>query len=439
MGKWKKIFIGVTFVVMPWMIFASENKKIVNIQHWQLKNGANVFFVRAPELPVVDINVVFAAGSAYDQQQWGLAALTNNMMSEGTVNANANQIADSFADVGAQFAVDSDRDMAQVSLRSLTDPKYLGLALKTFADVLAQANFPESSFQRVKSQTISAIKMTEQDPTEIANKVFYETVFANQPYAHPVIGVEKTIDVITQQQVQQFYNTYYVGKNANVIIVGDLSLEKAQQVAEQVAGQLKDGQKASPLSLVPRVNQKISRYTMYPSLQTTIVLGQIGIDRNNPDYFPLIVGNYILGGAPLNSLLFKQVRDDRGLAYYAYSYFNPLRYRGPFNIVLKTKAASTQEALSVVQHVLEQFIKTGPEAAALQLAKQNLINSFPLSIATNKSVLDAVTTIVFYQRPLDYLDTYRAKVNAVTVEQVKQAFKKTVDPEKMAVVTVGPR
>ena len=168
-------------------------------------------------------------------------------------------------------------------------------------------------------------------------------------------------------------------------------------------------------------------------------MGQIAIDRKSPDYFPLVVGNYVFGGLPLGSVLFQQVRNQKGLAYYAGSAFLPLRYRGPFIIQLKTRVEKTKEALTVVQNALSTFLQKGPTEQQLDMAKQNLIGSFPLKIANNRDIADVVSTIAFYHRPLNYLDTYEQNVRAVTPKQVTSAFNKIINPKQLTVVTVGPQ
>ncbi len=230
-------------------LFASESTPLVNIQHWDTKNGAKVYFVRASEIPMLDIQVVFAAGSSYDGQAWGLASFTNSMLAEGTATQNADQIAAAFDRVGAQYPNGVDRDMAMLSLRSLTRPDFLKPALKAFADVLVGPTFPQKAFIRVKHQLLSNIEYNEQSPNVVASKAFYSAIYGTHPYSHPPEGTIKTINAITNDEVKSFYQKFYVANNANVVIVGDLTCKQAQGIAAQVIGALPTGK---PVPVLPK-------------------------------------------------------------------------------------------------------------------------------------------------------------------------------------------
>ncbi len=308
------------------------SKKVLNIKTWQTKKGAKVYFVRMTELPMIDVRVVFAAGSSYDNKDWGVAALTNSMLGEGTVTHNADKIATEFDRVGAQFSASADRDKAMLSLRSLSDVQYLNPALNMFAGIVSRTNFPEKSFQRVKNQTIAEIKMGQQNPSTIASKAFYQAIYGASPYAHSVNGSLTSINKLTRKQAQRFYQQYYVAKNAKIILVGNITQQHAHEIAQKIVANLPEGKSASTLNTVKFVKNPTDKKIKFPSKQTTIILGQAGINRQNPNYFPLIVGNTILGGTSSTSLLFDEIRNKRGLVYSVYSYFLPLKYRGPFRI-----------------------------------------------------------------------------------------------------------
>lgn len=410
----------------------------LKIQHWKNEHGANVYFVKTTVLPMVDLRVVFAAGSAYDESHFGLAALTNNMLGEATQDLSTDQIANAFDAVGAVFSNNVNRDFASVSLRSLVASKYLTPALATFKDVLTHAAFNETSFERVKHQTLAGIKVGEESPDTIAVNKFNEALYGDQPYAHPVVGTSAAVDGLTIPMLKKFYDHYYVAHNADIILVGDLSRSRAESIANELSSALPAGEHAAALPMMQPAAEDKTLHVNFPSQQTTIVLGQLGITRKNPNFFPLIVGNSILGQLPMTSLLFKNVRNERGLAYYAVSGFDLLRYKGPFEIQLKTRAAKSGESIDVVKNTVDQFIKDGPTSQQLTMAKDYINGSFPLSFATNSDILGVVTNIAFYKRPLDYMDTYLKNINAVTAEQIKSAFDQVLHPQKMILVTVGP-
>lgn len=434
LNNFMKNIFSLAFLFFPLIVVANP---ALNIQHWQTGNGAQVYFVETPEVPMVEINVVFAAGSARDSNKPGLSQLTNEMLNQGTKTLNADQIAAAFDNVGAQYSDSVTRDMGVVSLQSLSDPKYLTPALQTFVNVLSSPTFPIDAFNRTQKQALNAITAQQQTPDTVAKNAFYATLYGDQPYGHPVLGTMTSVPTITASDLQNFYNQYYVAKNAIVTIVGAVKKEQAQNIANQVVNSLPSGQAASTLLMTMPLTQARQQIIQFPSEQTNILIGGVGVDYNDPNYFPLMVGNTMLGGSPLTSLLFNEVREKRGLAYSAASAFVPYAAKGPFVVVLQTRNNQAKQAMQVVQQTLAEFIKQGPTDAQLAATKKKIVNAFPLSLLGNDAISNNLMTIGFYHLPLNYLDTYVAKVNAVTSEQVKQAFAQIVQPEKMVTVTVG--
>jgi zinc protease len=436
----KKNVVIFTLLFLPFFSFAKSaesSKPVLNIQHWQTSNGAKVFFVQTPEIPMVKINVVFSAGSSRDGDKPGLAELTNTMLDQGTKTLNADQIAQKFDDVGANFGTTVNRDMAVVSLQSLTDPKYLNPALQVFTDVLTAPNFPQQAFSRTQKQTLNAIAEQQQIPDAVAKNAFYAATYDNLPYAHPTIGTQQSVSNLTANNLQNFYKNYYVAKNAMVTIVGALDRQQAETIANQLTNNLSSGEAAPSILLAPSLTQANQQHIKFPSAQTNILVGQIGINYQDPNYFPLLVGNYVLGGAPLTSRLFNEVREKRGLAYSVGSSFVPLYARGPFVIVLQTRNTESGEALKIVNDTMNDFIKQGPTENELAITKKKIINGFPLTLASNDAISNYLIAIGFYQLPLNYLDTYRQKVDAVTTQQIKDAFQQAVHPDRMVTVMVG--
>ena len=425
------------FVVLLFFIcVAATAKPVLNIQHWQTDNGSRVYFVRATELPMVDIQLAFRAGSAYDGKQYGIAQLTNNMLDQGTKNFSSDKIAQKFADVGAVFNHETSRDMALVGFRSLTKPGYLPSALEIYINVLTEPTFPSKAFQRVKNITLLSIQQEGQFPFTVAKKSFYKQIYGEQPYGHPTIGTQQMVTNLTRKNLQAFYRQYYVAKNAVLAIVGDITEKQARNIANEITEKLPAGEMAKKLSLAQNITKQIQDHISFPAEQTSIIFGQVGIKRNNPDRFALYVGNYILGGG-MTSQLFKNVRENRGLAYSINSRFLLLNYRGPFAISLQTRNNEAKQALIVAEETLAQFIQNGPTKQAIKNAKQYIIGAFPLGIASNSAILANLINIGFYNLPLNYLDTYRDKIRTITRQEIKAAFKKYVHPNKMAIITVG--
>lgn len=419
------------------LLLASIAFATPQIQHWETTNGARVYFVAAPELPMLDVSVVFDGGAARDGELSGTALLTNAMLKEGAGDLDTDQIASSFDDVGANFGSSAQRDMALVNLRSLTAEPALDKALQTFTTVLTTPSFPEASFQRLQKQVLIGLRAEKQSPSALASRAFYKNIFGEHPYATMPSGTETTAVQITRDDLIRFYQQYYVAQNALVVLVGDVSLDKAKSIAEQITVGLNKGKAAETIEPVMTLEHATVERITHPSSQTHILMGQPGINRTDPDYFALYVGNHILGGSGLVSKLSNEIREKRGLSYSVYSYFMPMRQLGPYQFGLQTRNEQAQEALEVMKTTLASFIEQGPTEDELKAAKQNITGGFALRVDSNSKIANYLAMIGFYDLPLDYLDNFKDKVNAITTQQIKDAFSRRIHADKMLTVMVG--
>jgi len=407
------------------------------IQNWTTDNGVRVYFVASPEIPIVDIRVVFDAGAAREGDKGGLALLTNGMMSEGAGDWDANMIAERFEGVGAMFGNNSMRDMSIFSLRSLVNRQLLDVAVETFTQVLNNPSFPKVPFERERKRLSVALEQKKQSPDDVASKVFYQEIYGNHPYAHDPFGSAQSIESLTTTDLRKFYETYLVASNATVAIVGNVERAQVEALVKQILGDLPKGQPAESLASVSALTKAKEVTVDFPSTQSHLLMGQTGLSRNDPDYFPLYLGNHVLGGSGLVSILSDEIREKRGLSYSSYSYFSPMREQGPFVMGLQTRNDQVQQALQVMKKVLQDFVKNGPTEQQLTAAKQNLTGGFALRIESNKKIVNYLSMIGFYDLPLDYLDQFIDNINQVTKEQITQAFQRRINPEAMVTVIVG--
>ncbi|MDR3504494.1 MAG: pitrilysin family protein [Legionella sp.] len=406
-------------------------------EKWQTANGVRVVFYPAKEVPMLDVSLAFAAGSSYDQEHYGLSSLTGHLLNQGSAGQDATAIAEALADTGAQFSVENSRDMVILNLRSLVSKDALAQSSKTFAQIINQPDFPDEAFAREKKQLLMTIEQSHESPEDVADRTFFKALYQQHPYAHAVNGTKKSINAITKKQVTDFYHRYFVAQNGVLVMVGDISSERAHQLAEQFTGNLPKGIPAQPVVQAAQLPQAEHVNTPFPSSQTMIRLGQIGIDHKNPRYFPLMVGNYILGGGSLVSRLAVEVREKRGLTYGIESQFSPMPGEGPFLISLSTRNQQAKLALDIIQKELHTYVSNGPNEQELNAAKQYLTGSFPLSLASNRSIATLLLRMTFYHLPDNYLDTYVARIKAVTKDEIKQAFQQQLNPDKLLLVTVG--
>ena len=407
----------------------------VQIEHWTTQSGVRVYFVATRALPIVDVAVEFAAGSAYDpRERAGLGQLTLTLLKGGSARFSEADMDRRIADAGAQLRDNFDLDRAGFALRTLSSEAERKLAVDTLADMLLSPRFANEVFEREKARAIANAAEAETQPDHIAEKRLYALMYPSHPYGST--ATPATLATITREDVERHYRARYRAAGAAVTIVGDLSIDAAKSLAEQLTARLAQGGEAALPAASPPATGETARVA-HPSAQSHVVLGEAALTRDDPDYFPLLVGNYILGGGGFASRLMTEVRSKHGLAYSVYSYFYPYAQRGPFQVGLQTRRDQANEALKRVQGVIAEFMARGPTAAELKAAKQSLVGGFPLRIDTNRKLLEQLSTIGFYKLPLDWLEAYPARLDAVTLDQIRGAFARHIAPEKLAVVIVG--
>jgi len=417
---------------------AAPAHALLPIQHWQTKNGARVYFVESRDLPMLDVSVDFPAGSAFDtREKSGLAALTLNLLKLGADGLSEDEVSRRMADVGARFSGRFDADRAGMSLRTLTSADEMKQALDVFARVLQRPEFPAAVIEREKSRVIAAIRESDTKPETILGRNFNALVYGSHPYGLRSSGEPDTVATLTRDDLTAFYRRYYTADQAVVAIIGDLARGAAEALAEQLTAALPRSSAPAVIPEVSSLTRAESRTFAHPATQSHLQIGAPGIKRDDPDYFPLFVGNYILGGGGFASRMLEEVRQKRGLAYSAYSYFSPMKERGLFVIGLQTRRDQAGAALDVVRATLKEFLAKGPTADELKKAKQNIIGGFPLRIDSNRKILDYLGVIGYYRLPLTYLDDFVPRVEKVTLADIRNAFARRVDPERMVTVVVA--
>lgn len=410
----------------------------VKIQSWQTKSGAKVLFIENRDLPMLDVSVQLDAGSRRDTpERAGRASMVAGMLQLGAGGLNEETIAKRLADIGAQMGPSFDRDRAGYSLRTLSSQREREQALDILAKVLQAPDFPEAILQREKTRTLAALREAQTKPESIADKAFYKALYGDHPYSLPSSGEIDTVSKFTRDDLKRFYEIYYGAPRAVVSLIGDVSRSEAEAIAEQLTAKLPEHETCEILPPVESLTKPQLIRIAHPATQAHIAIGAPGIARGDPDYYSLYVGNYILGGGGFDSRILNEIRQKRGLAYSAYSYFALLKQEGPFLMGMQTKKQDADVALKVAQETLQRFIQQGPTAAELQQAKNNIILGFPLRIDTNRKLLDYMGVIGFYKLPLTYIEDFPREIEKVNLRAIQDAFKRRVHPDKMVTVIVG--
>jgi len=420
----------------------------IPIEHWTLPNGAKIYLAATNALPIVDVQIDFDAGSRRDPPaQSGLAGVTAGMVEKG-IRANGsdtamdqNALGEAWADLGANFDASAGSDRMSFSLRTLSEPALLDKAVRLAAREIGEPAFPEDVWKRERERLNASLREANTKPATIAGRAFSQAVYGTHPYGQDT--TEATLAQIDVATMRQRYEQFIQPCRAKLSIVGAVTRVQAESIATALLSRLPVASGPGGCTALPPVPQvaplaaaKDERLP-FDSAQAHVWIGQPGYLRSDPDHFALTLGNYILGGGGFVSRLTEEVREKRGLAYSVYSTFSPGLHAGAFRIGFQTRPDQAAEAVKVAREVVAKFVAEGPTAAELKAAKDNLIGGFPLLLDSNRKLLGNVSNIAWNDLPLDYLDTWTARMNAVTAADIKAAFARKLQPERMVTVVVG--
>jgi zinc protease len=450
----KKVACNAVFLGSVALFHTSLAWSGIPIQRWTQASGVTVYLVESQALPMVDVQIDFDAGSRRDPpEQAGLAAVMAGMTSKGvramanTDGSNANEaldenaLSDAWADLGAAFGASAGNDRLSFSLRSLTYPELLSKATLLAARQMGEPAFPQDVWQRERERLKASIREANTRPTTVAGRAFAQAVFGTHPYGYEM--TEATLARIEVADMKALHERMVLPCRAKVSIVGAVTRAQADALVSELFARLSAGAPGAAcpaLADVPEVSPlaaAVDQRIPFKSAQAQVLIGQPGYKRNDPDFFALTVGNYILGGGGFVSRLTSEVREKRGLSYSVYSYFAPGLHAGAFTLGLQTRPDQAAQAIQVSRDVLARFVKDGPTAAELKAAKDNLIGGFALRIDSNRKLLDNVSNIAWNGLPLDYLDTWTQQVARITQADIKAAFARKLQPERMVTVVVG--
>jgi len=428
------------------LTFASTAQAVIPIQHWTHASGARVYLVPSPSIPMLDVQINVDGGSRRDPvARAGLASVTGSMLlaevapQPGQPALDENQLGEAWADLGAQFGASASGDRFSVSLRTLTEPDLLRGAVALAARQLAAPAWPERIWQRDRERTIAALVEAENRPATHAARAFGAAVYGNHPYGFDTTPA--TLNAISVADMRDFYRRHMAACRAQVSLVGAIDRAQADRIVDQLMTAIApNGCTAlSPVAQVTPLTAAMERRIPFDAAQAQVQIGQPGFVRSDPNFFPLIVGNHILGGGGFTSRLTNEVREKRGLSYSVYSFFAPGLHAGAFQIGLTTRPDQADKAIGVAREVLQRFVREGPTETELRAAKDNLVNGFALRIDSNRKLLDNVANIAWNGLPLDYLDHWTEQVQRVSQADIQRAVSRVLQPERMVTVVVGAK
>lgn len=413
------------------------------IQSTTLSNGLELCLVENHKLPLVQVNLLVKSGWASDpKDRPGAASLTADLIDEGTKSRTALQIADGVESLGAYLGSGSSFDSSSVSLNILKSKLDKGLDL--MADVVLNPTFPEEELQRKKKIYLGRIQQESRQPFPSAIKLFLRTLYGEgHPYAQPYTGsgTVESINAIARKDLVDYYKANYAPNHAAVVIAGDITLNEAKAKIEKALGSWKKKVTKEAAVAEPKVLQSTNIYILDKpeAAQSVIVIGNLGLERKNPEFTAVEVVNNALGGM-FTSRINTNLREEKAYTYGAYSLFLGTKGTGPFLCYTQVQTKFTKESIHEIVKELRDITGERPLVGdELKVSKDNLIKSFPQNFQTLAGIASQISSGLTYGIPLDYWKKYISKVNAVDSRTSVQIAKKYIHPEALLIVVVGDR
>ena len=420
------------------LIAASGSHAATPLAHREvLPNGIVLLVAERPAVPIVAVRVFTRAGAVLDPpDRGGLANLVGSTITRGTTKRSGPELDAAIEFVGGSVEAGAGRDGFTVSLAVLKKDLELGLDL--LQEVVLSPAFPEPEVKRKIGEIQAAIKRSEERPDTVAARALAPLVHGAHPYARPTEGTVESVGKLTRDDVVGFYRENLRPDTAIISVVGAITVDEARQAIQRRFGSWKAPATPSPAVPMAPGNPTVetSQIARNDLTQSTLLFGRQAVRQSDPDYFPLVVASYVLGGGSA-SRLYTRVRDEAGQAYSVYSYVSPARYGASFVVGAQTRTAEVPKVIDAIRAELDRMTREPVSERELDLAKAYLIGSFPFRLDTSSKVADFLVGIEAQDLGLDYADRYRAEIGRVTAQDVQRVAAKFFPPDRFNRVVVG--
>lgn len=403
----------------------------------QLDNGMVLLLAEKHDIPMVTVSMAIKAGNtAAAGDKPGLAAITAALLTQGTTRRTANQISSDIDFIGGSLATGGGDDFAAASLRVLKKDIRTGFDL--LSDVIMNPVFDQKEIDRKVKSTLAEIQRQKEEPKIVASEAFNKAVYGGHAYGVTGDDIAAYLPKLTRQDIVDFYKARYHPNDTIIAVVGDVNEKEVVSLLNEYFNGWKQYDQPLPPPVAPPIIDTTSMRKIDKSItQANIVMGHIGISRENPDFYAVSIMNYILGGGGFSSRLMDNIRDNKGLAYDVHSSFASLKETGIFEVGIQTKNESANDVISETFKEIRRIQNDLVSEKELADAKAYLTGSFPLRMDTSAKIAGMLTAIEIYNLGLDYPARYPALINAVTREDIRRVAKKYLHPDAMVVVVVA--
>jgi len=405
-----------------------------------LSNGITILTRSNFNSPTLSIKGYLLSGSIFDpEEKLGLSYLTAHGLLNGTQRDDFQNLYDKIESVGARLGFSAGTLTTSFSAHCLSED--LSLTMGLIADSLRTPTFPEREFQRQKVQLLTSLAIRAQDTSAMASILFDQTIYANHPYRHPDEGYPETVQAITREDIIDFYQSTFGPRGMVVVAVGAVDSETIIESVSQVLGDWSNDEQ-TVLPGIPDVLPLQTTTRKFLSIpgksQADIVMGFSAPNRRSPDYFPLRIGNNILGEFGMMGRLGQRVREEAGLAYYAYSSYSAGLGPGSIEMIAGVNPANIDQTIELMTDEMTQFITHPVKQEELSDSKSYFLGRMPLLLESNSGVAVALMNMERFDLGLDYFHQYPQKIQEITVEDILKASRRSMDPERLAIAIAGP-
>jgi predicted Zn-dependent peptidase len=422
---------------------APLNKEILRVklpkaQEATLSNGLQVVLLENHKVPTFSMQMVVLSGGLSDPQTArGVASFTASLLREGTAKRSSKEISEQSESLGAVIGANAGLSGFTSNVTAAGLVENLDQTLDIFADVVRNPAFPTEEVDKYKARTLAQLPLQRSNPGLLAAERFNRAIYGEHP-ASLVLPPVESLRTLTPDALKQFHQTYYRPNNAILAVTGDITMKELMPKLEKAFG---DWQKAEvPATKIPTV-AALSKPGIFlidrpGSVQTVLQLGNVGIERTNPDYFSVLVMNQIFGGGP-QARLFMNLREDKGYTYGAYSGFGGSKFPGTVQASSSVRTDVTEGALKEFMYEIKRIRDEKVPVEELENAKRSIIGSFALSLEQPQALLSNIVTQKLYGFPVSYWDDYPQQVSRITVDDVQRAAQKYLDLPHLQIVAVG--
>ena len=408
-----------------------------NIQTVTTRGGLTAWLVESDSIPMISVDVSFRAGSAFDPEgQNGLASLALSLLDEGAGDLPMQEYQEEVERIGARIWGEAGLLTASANMATLSENKEK--AFELFGLAITQPRYDDEAVERIKGAMLTGLRKIQESPDRLASRAFSQAMYGDHPYGNPTDGREETVPQLNKDMLTAYHAKFFTRKNMVISVVGDITADELAVLLDKTLADVPEGDTAYKVTTPPPAitPQTIRLEKEIP--QSTVIFGHEGLSREDDDYYATLLMNEILGGGGLTSRFATEVREKKGLAYFAYSQFKPLPFHGPFIAKVSTTNEKVDEAISLMKTEMEKVQKENVTQEEYDENIQYLTGSFPLRLDSNNKILNYLTFMQMEGLGVDYLATWPDKIRAVTYEAVHKAAQKRLKPREVITVIVGP-